>query len=489
MSNVSLYPGPTTQELKERFVGQLLQDVDGPAAIIDTAVAQRNCALMLDAAKALGVKFRAHVKTHKTTELTRFQVGNGSDPVNLVVSTLIELEQLVPFLLESKENGRAVNTIYGLPVQPSSIKRLAAIGKTLGAGSISVLVDNPEILPFLGKYKQLCGHTCGIYIKLDTGYNRAGIAPESAQLKELLHAILEHETKSPSEIKLEGFYSHMGTSYGSDSISQALDWLVQEIDQSQVAADLAKSIFPDTRRFVITVGATPTTTAAQNLTSSEPSSSSGPDSGSDSANAAVVRTKELIERVKRTHDVELHAGAYTTLDLQQLAAHARSRESNLSFNDIALRVLVEVASLYPHRSKPEALISCGSLGLGREPCRSYPGWGVVTPWSSLGGSQNDEQKQEQEQGQGQGQNGWYDPEDKDRTGWIVNRISQEHGVLGWEGPREKMRQLQIGEKLLLWPNHCCIAGAGYGYYLVVDSTRPGIEKDRVVDVWTRWRGW
>lgn len=32
-----------------------------------------------------------------------------------------------------------------------------------------------------------------------------------------------------------------------------------------------------------------------------------------------------------------------------------------------------------------------------------------------------------------------------------------------------------------------VAGAGFGWYLVVDSSLPG--QDEVVDVWVRWRGW
>jgi D-serine deaminase-like pyridoxal phosphate-dependent protein len=84
--------------------------------------------------------------------------------------------------------------------------------------------------------------------------------------------------------------------------------------------------------------------------------------------------------------------------------------------------------------------------------------------------------------------GWYEPEG-DRTGWIVDQLSQEHGLLAWQGPVEKMRQLQIGEKVRIWPNHCCICCAGFSFFLIVDSSRERVERDRVVDVWLSWRGW
>ena len=75
------------------------------------------------------------------------------------------------------------------------------------------------------------------------------------------------------------------------------------------------------------------------------------------------------------------------MDMQQLATRARPQHSSsdpsksmLSFADLGLRALVEVVSVYNEREKPEAMIAAGSIVLGREPCKSYPGWAVVSPW-------------------------------------------------------------------------------------------------------------
>ncbi|KAK2750361.1 hypothetical protein FQN57_003841 [Myotisia sp. PD_48] len=461
MSGITNYPNA---DVKSQYVGRLLQDIDGPLAVIDRVVAKRNCQVMLDTADELGVLFRAHVKTHKTTEITRYQVGEKSDTVRLVVSTLAEAEQLQPFLEECRQKDRAVDVIYGLPVQPSCFSRLAALGTALGEGSITCLVDSTEILPYLSKYHELTGQRLGVFIKLDTGHNRAGILPDSPQFVSILEAVYKLETDSPHLITLRGFYSHLGRSYGSDSPTEAMDYLEIEIDRCTVAAKQATALPGpySTRRFIIAVGATPTTTSAQNLTGPRLAQIPGAD-----------KAKALIDQVQEKYDIELHAGAYTTLDMQQLAAHARPSPSNLSYDDLALTVLAEVGSLYPHREKPEALIACGQLCMGREPCRSYPGWGVVTPWQH---TKTDEKL------------GWYDPEGE-KTGWMIDRLSQEHGILAWQGPVEKMRQLKIGEKIRVWPNHCCICCAGFSFLLVVDSSLEGIEKDRVVDVWHSWRGW
>lgn len=205
---------------------------------------------------------------------------------------------------------------------------------------------------------------------------------------------------------------------------------------------------------VLTVGATPTATAAHNMLSGSP---------------RAAEFKTLLNRLKEAYDVELHAGVYPLLDLQQVATHARpaSGRASLTKDSIGSKVLLEVCSVYDERDQPEALASAGSLALGREPCKSYPGWGIVTgEMGNKGAIVYDERG--------------------DRTGWIVGRISQEHGILTWEGPREQMKPLEIGSRITVWPNHACITGAGFGWYLVVDSGKDG---ETVVDVWVRWRGW
>jgi D-serine deaminase-like pyridoxal phosphate-dependent protein len=319
---------------------------------------------------------------------------------------------------------------------------------------MNILIDNLEAFSLFHAALPESTPKIGIYIKIDTGYHRAGITISSPKFAPLVEAVV-------SSHNFQGFYSHFGHSYAGSSEDDAANGLTAELKVLEQATETLPSSF--TGELVLTVGATPTTTAAQNLLSS------------DSARAAEFKT--LLSRLKAKYKVELHAGVYPLLDLQQVATHARpptsASHSSTSFaplskDSIGLKMLVEVTSIYTERSKPEALISAGSLALGREPCKSYPGWGIVT--ADLG---NEGEKVYDERGE--------------KTGWIVGRVSQEHGILTWEGDGEGMKGLRIGDRLMVWPNHACVAGAGMGWYLVVDSEQDGGEK--VVDVWVRWRGW
>jgi hypothetical protein len=65
MATTSLYPLPTKEELQKRFVGKSLNDVEGPAAVLDISKLKNNCLRMLEAVDSLDFGWRAHIKTHK----------------------------------------------------------------------------------------------------------------------------------------------------------------------------------------------------------------------------------------------------------------------------------------------------------------------------------------------------------------------------------------------------------------------------------------
>lgn len=69
---ISNYPPPTHSSLQLQYVGKHVGDVVTPAAVIDRSVVKRNCNAMLDVCKALGVGFRAHVKSHKVKRRSAF---------------------------------------------------------------------------------------------------------------------------------------------------------------------------------------------------------------------------------------------------------------------------------------------------------------------------------------------------------------------------------------------------------------------------------
>lgn len=300
-----------------------------------------------------------------------------------------------------------------------------------------------------------------LFIKVDTGYHRAGVKPGTTELESIIHRI--SATLEPSgSARLCGFYSHAGHSYNTETTLGSLHLLQEEIEGLIRAAETASNILEQydkaRKNFVLSVGATPSATSVQDIISNlNPGSKFG-----DQAHSFL----KFLERVKSTYFIELHAGVYSILDLQQLATRTKSPAlgTELLTSDIALTILAEIASVYPDRE--EALLAAGTLALGREPCKSYPGWGKVTPWNTTAADSGKS------------------------TNLMIGRISQEHALLTRDEGSKDSAELHVGQKIRIWPNHACVAGAGgYGWYLIVDSTLPEDQRDTVVDVWVRCRGW
>ena len=449
--SLAAYPLPPREMLLQSYQGLSLHDVPVPAAVVDIAKVKMNCTAMLNAVKEVDLKFRAHVKTHKTTEFTRLQVGSNCKDVRLVVSTIIEAEHLVPVLLDYKTRNAKINVLYGVPLGPSLVPRLAAVARQLGEGSVSAMIDHPDQLRSLLSFKAQAGFPALVFLKTDLGDHRAGLGSQSDAMVDLVQEVSLAEEQG--DLRLLGFYSHNGSSYGGNSPDDAMDRLKLEID----ACREASKHFTQSRQspLLISVGASPTALSLQNILPSEAATTS-----------SATALKETILLTKSEFELEIHAGVYPIFDMQQVSASSRHFTTD-PHDAITVSVLVEVCSLYPNRTEaPEALISAGCLALAREPCKGYTGWGVVSPWNMPS---------------------TYKIKREDRI--VVSRISQEHGILAFDNKDNHTRELplQYGQKIRIWPNHACITLAMFGWYFIVNSETG--SPDKIVDVWVRWRGW
>ncbi|OTA54804.1 hypothetical protein K449DRAFT_416936 [Hypoxylon sp. EC38] len=452
-------------KLEQLYVGKDIADVPKPAIVLDVAKARRHCSSMLAATQAHGVAFRPHIKTHKTVELTKMQIGDGIDDVRLVVSTAAEIEHILPLLKDYQKEGRQVNLLYGLPLPASQVDRISLVARQLGPGSISFMLDHPSQLHPLRRFHELTGFPGGAFIKVDTGYHRAGLPPNALNKNGLLEAIgqLHLERKAI----LVGLYSHSSLSYRDTTPQQAMDNLAEEIRGCMDAVWHNHQYFPIlTDKFTISVGASPQVTSIQNF-----AGTIGLENGATKKLVNIIKDIATEEITGIKVSLELHAGVYSVLDLQQLATNSRSTMGKFD-DEIAISVAAEVVSVYNdgERQNPEALVAVGTLGLGREPCPSYDGWGMIGPIFA-----SDQ----------------IDPEHR----LVVKRISQEHSILSWDSHDDKTLTqnmpripLEVGQYVRIYPNHACITGAMYSWYFVIDSSRTS-GATRIVDIWMRALGW
>lgn len=389
------------------------------------------------------------------------QLDRASPEANFIASTLLEIETLHPLLNDIKHTQH-INILYGIPLIPSQIPRLAQLARPLGENSVSLMIDHPDQVPHLKTFAETTGFPACVFVKVDTGYHRAGLPPSSLNKNGLLESLAAAENAGYA--RLLGVYSHSSLSYGARTPEEAMGYLVAEIRGCVLALEWWGGLFPRGRELVVSVGATPQVVCSNTLV--QEGSAGGGSCSSPEAEELMALLRNPCPGSSKVK-IELHAGNYPVLDMQQVSTNARQGTGTLE-DEIALSVVAEVCSVYNdgEREKPEALVAAGTLALAREPCQGYSGWGVLSSWRLDGGT-----------GAGAGM---------ERL--VVARISQEHAIVVWEGGgKDRKIPLEVGQVVKIFPNHSCITGAFYGWYFVVDSESDA-GAGTIVDVWVRGRG-
>ncbi|HEX8253153.1 MAG TPA: alanine racemase [Thermoanaerobaculia bacterium] len=276
-----------------------------PAFLVDRAIVARNCDTMREKARASGVAFRPHVKTHKTLEIGRMQHAGATGPIT--VSTLAEAEAF------AKDGHRDIT--YAVPIAPEKLHRVAALAATIDR--LSVLIDSERALRAVEEFAAANGVTFDVTLKVDCGYHRAGVDPESPDSVRLAMALARSES-----VRFQGLLTHAGHSYHARDVEEVRRVAAEEsASLTRFRALLAGEGLLDVRR---SVGSTPT--------------------------AAVVD--------RFTECDEVRPGNYVFFDAFQAAIGACRLE------DVAVSVLTTVVGSYPERNA--LIVDAGALALSKD---------------------------------------------------------------------------------------------------------------------------
>lgn len=288
-------------------------ELQTPALLIDLDVVERNCSRMLQRADEWGARLRPHVKTHKTIEGALLQLGGSMGPVT--VSTLAEAEAFAAAGFD--------DILWALPLDPSKASRVAELASKIS--TLGVLIDSREALEALESLSTKTRLT--VWIKIDCGYHRAGLAPTDDLVIELARSIL-----SSDRLDFGGLLTHAGHSYHGSSLEEIRSIARTEVEALQRASEaITNAGLPSPR---LSSGSTPTATV-------------GDLSGSD----------------------EIRPGNYIFFDAFQ------SRLGSCTLEDCAMSVLTTVIGAYPERSK--LIVDAGALALSKDRGDGTTGYGIV----------------------------------------------------------------------------------------------------------------
>ncbi len=151
-------------------IGMRLEEVDTPALVLELDAFERNLKRLADAVAGRGVRVRAHAKTHKCPEIAQRQIAAGA--VGMCCQKVAEAEALV-------DGGVGDVLVSNEVVGAAKIARLAQLASR---AKIGVCVDDAGNARALDAAAGAVGATLDVYVEIDVGARRCGVAPGAPAL-------------------------------------------------------------------------------------------------------------------------------------------------------------------------------------------------------------------------------------------------------------------------------------------------------------------
>jgi D-serine deaminase-like pyridoxal phosphate-dependent protein len=285
-----------------------------PCVLVDQTRVERNIERMQDAAEACGKRLRPHAKTHKSPDLALIQVARGA--VGICCAKLGEAEVFA-------EHGIAdIRLPY--PLNPVNGDRVLAL---LDRTRLSFIVDHMDVARGWSRVMQDAGRTVDVLVKIDVGFHRCGVDPETADAADFVARVAE----MPG-LDVKGLLSHAGHAYAASSEADVEAIAAREAGMLTMLRDriAEKGIALEE----ISVGATPT-----------------------------ARFSARLPGI-----TELRPGNYVYYDRMQVGLRAAT------WDDCALTVLATVVS---RPADDRIIFDSGSKTLTNDLVRGATGYGVV----------------------------------------------------------------------------------------------------------------
>lgn len=223
-----------------------LENLKTPALVLDAKKMRRNAERMTARAKSLNVALRPHVKTHKCVEIAKIQMAGNAG--GIMVSTLAEAR----FFL----NNGFTDITYGVPIEAGKFVEAIEIAKN--CDRFALLTDDAATIEALNKTAENENIKLDVFVKIDCGYHRCGVEPNTMEALELPRFISDS-----SHLNFAGILTHAGHSYHARTPEDLLAIARAERDSMR---DLARELRDQNLTVpTVSIGSTPTMSAIDSL--------------------------------------------------------------------------------------------------------------------------------------------------------------------------------------------------------------------------------
>ncbi|TFF95358.1 D-TA family PLP-dependent enzyme [Candidatus Thorarchaeota archaeon] len=296
----------------------LIDELQTPALLLDRNRLHSNITRMAKKAEANDVRLRPHIKTHKCIEVANLQRSEGAS--SITVSTVWEAAAFATSGFD--------DITLAVPMVRDKVEYVVRLAKSI---TMNVLVDSASHVEWLDRETTHREAEIGVLIKVDCGYHRCGVDPDSEYLVELAQKI-----DTAKWLDFRGILTHAGHAYDATSVEQIRSVAQQEQNvMARVTKRLADNgLGPE----VVSIGSTPTMSLAPAI---------------------------------RDEITEIRPGNYVFYDYDQVGL------GSCSYTDCALTVLASVIGNYGDRLVIDAGATALSKDLGPVHVDAKNGYGRV----------------------------------------------------------------------------------------------------------------
>lgn len=295
-------------------------ELDTPAVLADIPKIKENLLHMQAVADRAGVTLRPHIKTHKSTEIAKWQRTAGAS--GITAAKLSEAERMAAAGFE--------DILIAYPILGEhKLRRLMELGRRI---PIKTVTDSMEVAEGLSQAGIALGREVQLYVELDCGSRRCGLVPGPEANQQIL------EIHQLPYLSVKGLFTHAGHAYGAKGREE-----IQAIGRQEIA---------------------PLTETAMRLRGA----------GIPIEHISVGSTPTACTLTEGMGATEIRPGTYVFYDTNMIMLGLAEE------TQCALTVLTTVVSV-PERGR--AVVDAGSKTLTSDLCNFRPGYGMVKYMPSI----------------------------------------------------------------------------------------------------------
>lgn len=272
-----------------------------PAYLINPVICRQNIRDMAEKAAHSGLVFRPHFKTHQSLAIGSWFRDAGIEKIT--VSSLSAADYFA---------GDGWNDIT--VAFPVNIREMDLINRLASKIRLGLLVEHPEVAALLERKLE---NPVDVFIKIDTGYHRTGLAPEDMPVIRELAGVI----RSSTVMTLKGLLTHAGHTYHAVTKEEIRQIYLSSVGILRAVRDELVDIQPG---LILSYGDTPSCTIMESFP------------GID----------------------EIRPGNFIFYDLMQLAAGV------CSFSQVAGILVCPVVAVHPSRN--QAVLYGGAIHFSKE---------------------------------------------------------------------------------------------------------------------------